>query len=88
MLTVSTKDLMAAAPGPRGPGRPAAGWWTTGTVLPVAAVQAEWRCLNWVCRGTTCSPADAYRRAFDALLEALGGRKALPPDGGSARPGP
>ena len=50
MLTVSTKDLMAAAPGPRGPGRPAAGWWTTGTVLPVAAVQAEWRCLNWVCR--------------------------------------
>ena len=31
--------------------------------------------LNWVCRDDLF-PRDAYRRAFDALLEALGGRKA------------
>ena len=31
--------------------------------------------LNWVCRDDLF-PRDAYRRAFDALLDALGGRKA------------
>ena len=31
--------------------------------------------LNWVCRDDLF-PRDAYRRAFDALLEALGGRQA------------
>ena len=31
--------------------------------------------LNWVCRADLF-PRDAYRRAFDVLLEALGGRKA------------
>ena len=31
--------------------------------------------LNWVCRDDLF-PRDAYRRAFNALLEALGGRKA------------
>ena len=47
---------------------------------------SRWRCLNWVCRDDLFL-RDAYRRAFDALLEALGGRKALPPVGLLA-PGP
>ena len=64
-----------AAPGPRGSERPA--WAGGGDYRHVLASlrSKPMALLNRVCRDDLF-PRDACRRGFDALLEALGGRKA------------
>ena len=74
VLYAGTEDLMTLPRGHAGPeGR-------RGRVVDYRHVLPSLRLkpmalLNWVCRDDLF-PRDAYRRAFDALLEALGGRKA------------
>ena len=74
VLYAGTEDLMTLPRGHAGPeGR-------RGQVVDYRHVLPSLRfkpmaLLNWVCRDDLF-PRDAYRRAFAALLEALGGRKA------------